>query len=154
MPWGVAIRNSLLNLCDKCGSYGKCPSHPKHKLMDFYKEQRLSSLWSSIVIIIYNLDERSEFVPGHTHILIVFDKVAMRQVSLRVLRVSPVNTISKCPTVNFTFKATLDRVTKGQGLGTFQQKYGSFWNREQLTALLPVLKDVMLLQLFSLNNDS
>jgi len=67
VPWGVTIRNCLLNLCDECGSYDKYRSHPKHKLMGFYKEHRPSSLWGSILIIVYNSYKRSEFVPGHVY---------------------------------------------------------------------------------------
>jgi hypothetical protein len=67
VPRGVTISYCLLNLCDECGSYDKYHSHPKHKLMGVYKEHRLSFLWRGIVIIMYNLDEKSEFVPGHVH---------------------------------------------------------------------------------------
>ena len=40
----------------------------------------------------YNLDESSEFVPGHVHTV---DKVAMGDVSVQVIRFSPVNIISQ-----------------------------------------------------------
>jgi len=56
--------------------------------MGFYKGHRLSSLWNNIIIIMYNLDESSEFVPEHVHMLSVVDQMAMGQVSLQVLRFS------------------------------------------------------------------
>lgn len=94
VPWVVTIRNCFLNLCDECGSYDKCRSHPKYKLMGFYKEHRLSSQWDSIVIIMYNSDKRSEYVPGHVYMVSVVDKLATGQVSLQVIRVFSVNIIS------------------------------------------------------------
>jgi hypothetical protein len=96
VPRGVTtISNCLLSLCDECGSCDKYRSQLKHKLMGYYKENRLSSLWGSVVIIMHNLDKRSEFVPGHVHMVYVVVKVAIGQVFLQAIRFSPVNIVSQ-----------------------------------------------------------
>lgn len=122
--------------------------------MGFYKEHRLSSLWGSIVIIMYNLDERSEVVPGHVHMLSVVDKVAMGQVSLQVLRFSLQYHFTNVTQSPLPSKLLLTQWQLGKAWVPFNKITHPSEIREQLTALLPVFKDVMLLQLLSLNNDS
>ena len=76
----------------------------------------------------YNLDERSEFVPGHVHMVPVVHKVAMGQVSLQVLRFSLQYNFTNIPQST----AILDTMTNGQGLGTFRQNTAPYDIRKNL----------------------
>jgi len=102
----------------------------------------------------YNLDESSEFVPEHVHMLSVVDQMAMGQVSLQVLRFSLQYNFTNVPQSTLPSKLILTQWQMGKAWVPFNKSAHPSEIREQLTTLLPVFKDIMLLQLLSLNNDS
>ena len=88
---------------------------------------------------------RSGFDPSSAYVRFVVDKVALRQVFLRVLRFYPFSAIPVNLPTHLHLRFAVTRRTKGRSLGTFQKvkffrKWGTMGYENRLTFIFSVLR--------------